>query len=214
MARTGGSAWPRSPPDLSSGDHRSVSVRLVQRISNPSDGDGEGNLVRRIQRKNPDRTADHVAFRRLFHRCSTDAPACAISPGHSVLTASFATRGPRVQIPSAPLKTLVRAISVRPTCLSDPGSADLCSTDAPQQFCPKHLILYEVLSHGISHKLTRPDQGCVSPALACDGSQWVRPVYLLMSSPSLTVIARTSLRTGVHLRTGAARRHLVACECR
>jgi hypothetical protein len=55
-----------------------------------------------------------------------------IPPGQSVLAASFATRGSRVQIPSAPLKVLVKAISDR----TSPRQMALLwcsrSTDGPQ----------------------------------------------------------------------------------
>jgi hypothetical protein len=55
----------------------------------------------------PHITSSHNVSPRSPHSRSTDPPTCAVSPGHSVLTASFATRGSRVQIPSAPRFCLV-----------------------------------------------------------------------------------------------------------
>ena len=54
-------------------------------------------------------TPHHVS-RRSPHSRPTDRHWGHVFPGQSVLTASFATRGPRVQIPSAPLNALIRAI--------------------------------------------------------------------------------------------------------
>ena len=55
-------------------------------------------------------TSDDVS-RRSFHSRATDRPTGAVSPGQSVLTASFATRKSGVQIPPAPLNALVRTNS-------------------------------------------------------------------------------------------------------
>ncbi len=48
--------------------------------------------------------------RRSAHGDPTNPRIGLITPGHSVLTASFATKGSRVQIPSAPLKALVMEV--------------------------------------------------------------------------------------------------------
>jgi hypothetical protein len=52
-------------------------------------------------------TVSHPVSRRSCHSRATSPESKAITPGHGVLTASFATRGSRVQIPSAPLIRLV-----------------------------------------------------------------------------------------------------------
>ena len=58
-------------------------------------------------------TRSHVASRRSTHSRPTDPDLGPVSPGQSGLTASFATRKSRVQIPPAPLNALVRAILQR-----------------------------------------------------------------------------------------------------
>jgi hypothetical protein len=59
----------------------------------------------------PQFTRFHGISRRSPHSRPTDPLRHAVSPGQGSLTASLATRGSRVQIPSAPLKTLVRELS-------------------------------------------------------------------------------------------------------
>jgi hypothetical protein len=77
-------------------------------------------------------TVSHPVSRRSCHSRATSPESKAITPGHGVLTASFATRGSRVQIPSAPLNALVRAISARPRVAFGPRSVMRRATDAPQ----------------------------------------------------------------------------------
>jgi hypothetical protein len=74
----------------------------------------------------------HVTSLRSLHSRPTRPWMRSISPGHSVLTASFATRGSRVQIPSAPLNTLVRAISARALARHLYNSVIRGSTGDPQ----------------------------------------------------------------------------------
>ena len=58
-------------------------------------------------------TTTHDPSRRWLHSRPTNPPDRSVSPGQSVLTTSFATRGSRVKIPSAPPNALVRTFSVR-----------------------------------------------------------------------------------------------------
>jgi hypothetical protein len=60
----------------------------------------------------------HHVSRGWSHSRATGPRMRAVFPGHSGWTTSFATRKSRVQIPSAPLNALVRAISVRPPRLA------------------------------------------------------------------------------------------------
>jgi hypothetical protein len=62
-------------------------------------------------------TTPHDTSRRSAHSRSTNPPDTSVSPGQRVLTTSFATRGSRVQIPSAPPLALVKGVS-RPACWS------------------------------------------------------------------------------------------------
>jgi hypothetical protein len=75
---------------------------------------------------------------------------------------SFATRGPRVQIPPAPLNTLVRAISERPSARPTGAFMVLALHGGPQGTCRDPLIFDEVLSH---HAAINPMAGmsCISP---------------------------------------------------
>ncbi len=50
----------------------------------------------------------HAVSRGLSHSRATEPLTLAVSPGQGVLTASFATRRPRVQIPSAPHPSIVQ----------------------------------------------------------------------------------------------------------
>ena len=59
-------------------------------------------------------TPSHDVSRRSTHSRPTGPDWGPVSPGQTVLTTSFATRRPRVQIPPAPLNALVRAISSSP----------------------------------------------------------------------------------------------------
>ena len=94
-------------------------------------------------------TRSHDISFRSVHKRATDPPTRAVAPGQRVLTASFATRGSRVQIPSAPLIPLVRAISGLPVTLDrDSRSCDLDAPQATHKHPPsKHLVACEVLSH-------------------------------------------------------------------
>jgi len=55
-------------------------------------------------------TPSHIISRPSPHSRSTSRRMDAVCPGQRVLTASFAARKSRVQIPPAPLNALVRAI--------------------------------------------------------------------------------------------------------
>ena len=79
------------------------------------------------------------------HKAQTGA----VSPGHGHLTASFATRGSRVQIPSAPLNALVRALSGSSVRAAGTRSALLRATEVPQDRGAEHLVLYETLSQAV-----------------------------------------------------------------
>jgi hypothetical protein len=61
-----------------------------------------------------------------------------VPPGHSILTASFATRGPRVQIPPAP-QLLVRALSAISNVAACMICFVRCPANTPQDACPEHL---------------------------------------------------------------------------
>jgi hypothetical protein len=74
---------------------------------------------------------------------STEPHMSTASPGHSVLTASFAARGSRVQIPSAPPNTLVRAVAGRAIACCLGLFRVRRRTVAPQDRFLKHLISCE-----------------------------------------------------------------------
>jgi len=97
---------------------------------------GRSTLIARL-------TTSHVASRRLPHGCPTDPQRPTVSPGQGALTASFATRKSRVQIPPAPLNALVRALSAisNPCWLRD--RVIRCPTHAPQEASPEHLAANE-----------------------------------------------------------------------
>jgi hypothetical protein len=77
----------------------------------------------------------HDISRRSSHRRATSRATGVKPPGLGVLTASFATRGPRVQIPSAPQNTLVGALS---------ASSTLAVWSIPLSVAPR-------VSHRIAH---------------------------------------------------------------
>jgi hypothetical protein len=69
------------------------------------------------------------------------------TPGHSALTTFFATRKSRVQIPPAPLKALVRAISARPKRSHFAHPATRCATQTRHRLRRlEHLAGCEVLT--------------------------------------------------------------------
>jgi hypothetical protein len=74
-------------------------------------------------------TTSHVARPTA---ASTNPESEAVTPGQSVLTASFATRGSRAQIPSAPPNALVRGFSGRPPVRPIRNSVVSRSTGGPQ----------------------------------------------------------------------------------
>ena len=80
--------------------------------------------------------------RRLCHSRATEPKIGLVSPGDGDLTTSFATRGPRVQIPSAPLKTpWSRTMSVYPERFLLPhvqhSGRHRCSTGLPRHEAPR-----------------------------------------------------------------------------
>ena len=109
----------------------------------------------------------HVVSRRSSHSRATRPSDEPKTPGPGRLTASFATRGPRVQIPSAPLIRLVFVdkmpepdLGLRRGFLAE--GATPRSTGVPQdQALDAHLSDDEGLRHaGVAQLATRP---CVSP---------------------------------------------------
>jgi len=88
-------------------------------------------------------TTSHGASRRSHSRSTNPEPE-AVTPGHRVLTASFATRKSRVQIPPAPKNALVRAMLACEGGLLS-GSRICDSTRAPHGGHAVHLSKCEAL---------------------------------------------------------------------
>ena len=96
----------------------------------------------------------HHVSRRSFHSRATRPSDEPKTPGQSGLTASFATRGPRVQIPSAPQFRLVLVDKMPRAGFGleegfSPPRATRRATKVPQDRRPRHLSGREVLSHSL-----------------------------------------------------------------
>jgi hypothetical protein len=80
-------------------------------------------------------------------------PTRVVSPGQSHLTASFAARGSGVQIPPAPLNSLFRGISDRPSARPTGAHVVPALHRWPTRHCGNPLISCEVLSHYTSRQI-------------------------------------------------------------
>ena len=85
-----------------------------------------------MRRLSPLLTTTHDISRPSAHSRPTNHQSDIVSPGQRVLTTSFATRRSRVQIPSAPPFSLVRAISASAPRNQTRRSEVPRSTEGPQ----------------------------------------------------------------------------------
>jgi hypothetical protein len=108
-------------------------------------------------------TVSHDTSRRSPHSRPTDQRPGVASPGKRVLTASFATRASRVQIPSAPLTTLVRAYERVRKATVWARSVMRRATNAPQDRALEPLFSDEVHSHSVLHRSTSARCPCAAP---------------------------------------------------